>query len=361
MTGREPLRVGVVGLGLAGQIHLVSYSAIPGVEVIAVADSNPDLLRQVGESAGIPCNYSSWEDLVALDGLDAVSVATPTFLHAPVALAALEAGLHVLCEKPLARTAGEAETMVAAAVRADRVLQTVFNYRRRDDVQTLKRHIDLGGLGRIYHSKASWLRRRSTPGLNSWFTSRALSGGGPLIDLGVHLLDTVLYLLGEPGILSATAATHAQLGPSDRGGSGETAGQRAIAPYDVEDTTVAFLRLAGGSTLVLETSWAGYVGTGDDMAIVLFGTSGGARIDVHDYADDDTLRIYADIAGTEAEIRPAVKGGDGHSGVIRSFTETIRSGSWDGQHGEESLRRSRIIDACYASAVQHREIVLDGG
>lgn len=361
VTGREPLRVGVVGLGLAGQIHLDSYSAIPGVEVVAVADNNPDLLRQVGESTGIPCRCSSWEDLVALDGLDAVSVSAPTFLHAPVALAALEAGRHVLCEKPLARTAGEAETMVAAAVRADRVLQTVFNYRRREDVQTLKRHMDLGGLGRVYHSRASWLRRRSTPSLNSWFTSRVLSGGGPLIDLGVHLLDTVLYLLGEPGIVSVTAATHAQLGHSDRSRSGETARQHAIAPYDVEDTAVAFLRLADGSTLMLETSWAGYVGTGDDMGIVLFGTSGGARIDVHDYAGEDTLRIYADVAGAEAEIRPRVNGGDGHTGVIRSFIETIRSGSWNGQHGEESLRRARIIDACYSSAAQQREVVLEGG
>ncbi len=355
----ETLRVGVVGLGFAGQTHLKSYQQIPGVEVVAIAGKEPDLLQKVGDEAGVPHRYSDWEDLVARDDLDAISVGTPTFLHAPVAIAALESGRHVLSEKPLARNSAEAEAMVAASVKADRVLHTAFNHRRRGDVATLKKHIDTGSLGRIYYAKASWFRRSGIPGLGSWFTNKDMSGGGPLIDLGVHVLDMALHLLGEPEVLSVSAATYAELGPKGRGGSLFSAKQHVNSAYEVEDIATAFLRLADGGTLLLETSWAGYNGTGDSFGVTLFGSDGGAQIDVRNYAQEDTLRIFTDIADTPAEIRPEVRRGEGHLAVVRSFVETVRSGEWDNQHGEEGLSRTRVIDACYASALAGHEVSLD--
>jgi predicted dehydrogenase len=153
----------------------------------------------------------------------------------------------VLSEKPLARTGEEAARMVQAAETSDRVLQVAFNYRRRGDVQLLRRIIDEGTLGRIYHARAWWLRRRGIPSLGSWFTSKEQAGGGPLIDLGVHLLDLVLHLTDQPPVLTVSGVTHAELGPRGRGGSASGKSGSGDAPYEVEDLASVFLRLVAAS------------------------------------------------------------------------------------------------------------------
>ena len=146
-----------------------------------------------------------------------ISIATPTALHAPVALAALAAGVHVLSEKPLAESVERAAAMVAAAKANDRVLDVSFNHRRRGDVKMLKKVIDDGLLGEIYYAKAGWLRRSGIPGLGTWFTQKSLAGGGPLMDIGVHMLDMALHLMGEPTAEAVSAATYAEFGPRGRG------------------------------------------------------------------------------------------------------------------------------------------------
>ena len=194
--------------------------------------------------------YPNWHDLLDHGTLDVFSIATPTTLHAPIAIAALNAGLHVLSEKPMAENADTARLMVEAAERNDRVLDVSFNHRRRGDVQALKKIIDAGLLGKIYYAKAGWLRREGIPGLGSWFTRRATAGGGPLMDIGVHMLDMALYLLGEPQVRAVDrgdvrrvrAARQGQLDcrrtcarPASRSGA-----------FDVEDLSTAFLRLDDG-------------------------------------------------------------------------------------------------------------------
>src|ERR1700694_2988949 len=153
------IRVGVIGLGYAGGEALKGYKQLPNVDVLALAGLEEDRLHQLGQAYTIPHLYLDYHDLLARDDLDAVSIAVPNALHAPITLAALERGLHVLSEKPLARTGEEAETRVQAAIKANRVLQVVFNHRERDDIQKLKRYMDEGGLGNIYYAKAYWMRR----------------------------------------------------------------------------------------------------------------------------------------------------------------------------------------------------------
>src|SRR5689334_6804397 len=202
------IRVGVIGLGFGGESALKSFRQLPDVEIVALAGLEEDRLAYLGKTYEVPHLYREYQDLLARDDLDAVSIGVPNHLHAPIAIAALQRGLHVLCEKPLARSAEEAETIVQAAVEANRVLQVVFNHRERGDVQTLKHYIDEGKLGRIYYAKAYWMRRNGIPGAGSWFVSKAKSGGGPLIDLGVHVLDMALYLLGEPEVVTVSASTY---------------------------------------------------------------------------------------------------------------------------------------------------------
>lgn len=355
----DTLRVGVVGLGFAGQTHLKSYLQIPGIEVVGLAGLETDRLQALGSEHGIGYLHEHWEDLLAHDDIDVISVGTPTFLHAPITVAALESGRHVLSEKPIATSAAEGEAMVRAARAGRRVLQVAFNHRRRGDVQTLRRFIEDGALGDIYHAKASWLRRNGIPGAGSWFTNMSMAGGGPLIDLGVHMLDMALHLLGEPVVESASAATYAELGPRGRGASAYSAKQVVGSAYEVEDLGTAFLRLAGGATLLLEASWATYRESGDLYGVTLFGNDGGAEIRSRNYGWEDTLRIYTDVHGQPVELNPELTRGEGHLAVIRSFVEAIRSGDWESHDGSEGLTRARVIDACYASARAGREVAVD--
>ena len=354
----EPLRVGVVGLGYAGDRHLNAFTRLPNVEAVALAGLEEDRLQQLGGRYGVPNLYRSWEDLLARDDLDVVSIGAPNHLHAPIAIAALEGGRHVLCEKPLARTGAEAERIVRAAKRADRAVHIAFTQRERGDVQALKRHVEEGNLGRIYHAKATWMRRNGIPGMGGWFTSKEMAGGGPLIDLGVHMIDMALYLMGEPEVESVSCATYAELGPRGRGSRSDFGLMQGDRPYEVEDLATAFIRLAGGATLNLEAGWAVYRESSDDFGVTLYGTDGGAEMKVRNYGTRDTVRIYTDVAGVPAVVTPEIAPREGHPAVVRRFVETIRRGDWQGQFGEDGLNRARIIDACYASALENREVSL---
>lgn len=353
-TSPQVLRVGVVGLGWAGETHIKSYIATPNVEVVAVADPRSERLQEIGKTYNIPHLYTNYEELIARDDLDIVSVATPNHLHMPVAVGALQSGKHVLSEKPLARSLAEGEAMVKAATENRRVLKVAFNHRQRGDVQVLKSVIEQGGLGRVYHAKASWMRRNGIPGMGGWFTTREMAGGGPLIDLGVHVLDMALYLLNEPEVVAVSAATYAELGPRGRGSRGD----RTASIYEVEDLATAFVRLADGVTLLLEASWAVYGRHNDDFGVALYGTEGGAEIDIKNYDWQNTLRIFTDTGGVPAEVHPQVYRGEGHVAVVRDFINVIRGGDWSNHVGREGLRRTQIIEACYQSAQQGREVAL---
>lgn len=357
----EALRVGVVGLGFAGDTHLKNYLLQPGVEAVALAGKEAEKLRLLGETYGVPNLYDSWEDLVARDDLDIVSVCTPNHLHAPIAIAALESGKHVLCEKPLARSGAEAAEISEAARKAGKVLRVAFNHRARGDISVLKHYVDNGDLGRVYHVKASWMRRRGIPGMGSWFTNKEMAGGGPLIDLGVHVLDLALYLLGEPEVKTVSAATYSELGPTGLGARSELDDlDKTVVgtTYEVEDLATAFIRLEGGATLLLEASWAVHGSAGDDFGITLYGTEGGAEIRVKHYNWEDTLRIFTDVAGVPAEVSPQLARGEGHLAVVRDFLDTVRSGDPSRERGQEGLTRARVIDACYASASEGSEVTL---
>jgi predicted dehydrogenase len=351
----ETLRVGVIALGWAGEQHLIYFQAQPNVEVVAIADERPSRLAELQTTYGVKHVYQDYRELLKRDDLHAVSIASPNYLHAPMAIAALERGLHVLIEKPLARSVAEGEAMVQAAVENHRTLMTIFNQRRNGDVMTLKRYIDQVGMGHIYHAKASWMRRNGIPGMGGWFTNHEMAGGGPLIDLGVHVLDMALFLLGEPEVLSVSAATYSELGPRGKGSRSTLIGPGG---YNVEDLATAFIRLQGGVTLLLEASWATYSGVTDEFGVQLFGSEGGARLHIKDYDRQDTVTIFTDIAGAPVDIRPQVPLMNGHNGVVSEFIDVIRSGTWADHVGREGLRRAQIIEACYKSAREGREIQL---
>lgn len=360
-TKSEPLRVGVVGLGWAGQQHLEAYQQIDGVEVIGLSGKETALLTELGAQHCVTGLFDGWERMLELP-LDAVSVAVPTFLHAPIAISALAKGIHVLSEKPIARTGLEAQRMVDAARSAGRVLDVAFNHRRRGDIAALKKIIVDGELGRPYYAKASWLRRQGIPGLGSWFTSRELAGGGPLADIGVHVLDYALYLLGEPKVLAVSAVTYAELGPRGRGGSGRPAADATISPFEVEDFASAFLRLEGGGTLLIEAGWASYRHPEDLMDFIVYGTDGGAelRIEGASITPVGTLSVFTEVDGANTDRVVSAEPGRAHRQVVEDFVDIVRGdpAHWSQHDGSLALVRAEIIDAAYLSARENREIQL---
>lgn len=356
------LRVGVVGVGWAGRQHLKAYRDLDGVELVAVAGMEEDLVRDLKAEHGIPFSFSRWEDFIDFEGMDAISIALPTFLHAEVAVAAFERGLHVLSEKPLARNSQEGLVMVEAARKAHRVLDVAFNHRRRGDIAQLKNLIDTGELGRPYYAKGSWIRRAGIPMLGSWFTSHELAGGGPLTDIGVHVLDYSLHLLGEPRVLSVSAATHSELGPRGLGGNARYSAMKSSHTFEVEDFAAAFMRLDGGGTLILEAGWAAYREEDDLLDFMVYGTDGGAELRAlgTPSAPVGDLRIFKEKDGENADYLVVAEPGRGHHSVIQDFVDAVRGGPavWREHDGSLALSRARVLDACYQSARERREVTL---
>lgn len=356
----SPLRAGVIGLGWAGQQHMAAYADLPEVELVGIAGMEAEPLAKLAGQYDVEAAVPTWQELIETAALDVVSIATPTSLHAPMAIGALNAGIHVLSEKPMAETAPVAATMVAAAKANDRVLDVSFNHRKRGDVQSLKTIIDAGVLGKIYYAKAGWLRREGIPGLGTWFTRAAAAGGGPLMDIGVHMLDMALFLLGEPQVKAATAATYAEFGPRGKGGS--PYGPRRTQPnaqFDVEDLSTAFLRLADGGTLLLESSWAQWI-PHDQCYVTLYGADGGASLEWGGEPKQPyrKLSIWTEISGVAAELSPTPPPDGHHRGCVIDFLEKVRSGDFAEHRGEIPLSRAVVVDACYASAQAGTEVAV---
>lgn len=342
----SPMRVGVVGAGWAGQQHLKGYAALEGVEIAALAGKETAMVAELQGEYGIPATFESWQDMLENVQLDAVSIATPTFLHAPIAIAALERGIHVLTEKPIAANLADAQRMVDAARASGRVLQVVFNHRLRGDIAELGRIIRSGELGTPYIAKAGWLRRAGIPG-SSWFAQKELSGGGPLLDLGVHVVDYVLHLLGEPEVATVSASTYDQLGA------------KAIEGFDVEDIAIAFVRLANGMTVTLEASWDAYRPDNNEYWMTVYGTEGGAELRVVDYETSE-FTVFRTEDGANADYTATPGKNGGHDQVVGEFVRAVAAGAaeWPKHDGSLGLRRAEVIDACYRSAESGHEVSL---
>lgn len=352
------LRVGVIGAGV-GEMHLAGYSKLPRVDIAALAGLDDDRVRRVAAQYSVPQTFREYADLLAAPDIDAVSVCLPNALHLPVTVAALEAGKHVLVEKPLARTADEGHAMIEAARAHERILMIAFNHRYRSDVQWIKQYIESGAIGRVYYAKAHWMRRAGIPRLGSWFVSKEQAGGGPLVDLGVHVLDMAMYLMGEPHATAVSANAYAEFGPRGQKNwdlRNQFSNERL--PYEVEDLATAFVRLEGGATLLLEASWATHSAAGDDFGVTLYGTEGGVELMVRNYTHENTVRVFHDVAGAPVDIAPKIRKGGGHDSVTERFVAAVLDGAPQIPSAEDGLRRAAIIDACYRSAAEGREVVL---
>ena len=272
------LKVGVIGGGSISEFHIKPYMKNDGVELVALCDSNEQRLAEVGERYRITALYSDYEELLQNRKIDAVSICTWNNTHAEIAIAALEAGKHVLVEKPLCMTVEEALAVEAAVKKAGKVLQVGFVRRHGDNTKLLKQFIDQDELGEIYYAKASCLRRLGNPG--GWFSDQSKSGGGPLIDLGVHMIDICWYLMGKPRPISVSGNTYSKLGNRSHieNLSFYQAADYNAALNDVEDLANALIRFDNGASLFVDVSFTLHAKE-DELYVKLFGEKGGAEIE----------------------------------------------------------------------------------
>jgi len=345
------LRIGVIGAGgIARMAHIPGYQACEGAEVVALADVNEEAAHRTAEEFGIAQVFTDYRDLLRVKAIDAVSVCTPNFMHKQPTVAALRAGKHVLCEKPIARTAAEGRAMVAAARKYRRQLMVALQWRFRPEAQTLKRYIQAGELGEIYYAHARALRRRGIPGWGD-FVDKEKSGGGPLIDIGVHILDTTLWLMGHPRPVSVTGAAYAKFG--HRRDVVGLMGQWDVKRFSVEDFAVGMVRFANGASLLLEASFVANLKENVFNAH-LYGTEAGACL--------LPLEIFGERHGAVTDTGfnklPKVRA---HAAEVAAFVEAIRTNRPVPIPGEEALQATEIIDAIYASSASGREVRLRDG
>ncbi len=366
----DKIKAAVIGLGV-GMAHGKGYNANPDADLIAICDIDTVRLKERGDILGVPpeMRFIDYKEMLKLPELDVVSVALPNHLHAPVTIAALEAGKNVLCEKPLATSAKEAGTMVSAARDCGRTLMVCFNYRFREDARWLLGMRDAGRMGEIYYARAGWLRNSGIPGgsgggfggtggaTGSWFTQKALSGGGPLIDLGVHILDLTLWLMGHPIPVSVSGQTFSKFGPR---GMKPANVRRGAAEFTVEDLAAGFIRFANGTAMQIETSWASHTKPGrDDYFITLYGTEGGADLYVANYTDRDTLAYYEEECGHTVTVKPnIVNRAGGHELAVAHIVDCVKNNKPVECTGEQGQRLMHIIDGLYESSMTGREVRL---
>ena len=342
------LKVGIVGVGgIARDQHLPAWKQLPFVDVIGAADVSEAALERVGDGFCISHRFKDWQELVRLD-FDIVDICTPSRTHMPIALAALESGKHVLCEKPLATSADEVRTLRDASRRAARVLMTAHHYRFQPVSRQLKALIDAGMLGEIYYTRAQFLRRRLLPPRTT-FIERQLSGGGPVFDIGVHILDLAYWFLGAPEPVSVSAFVDAKLAHRKdiTGGWGDWDRER----FDVEDFAAGFGRFANGTALMLETSWLGFQPEREFVRLQCFGTQAGL-IWPDGIVTGETNRSPWTLRLDEVPQTSA------YQDEITQFALAVRDGLPSPVPVDETLQVIRILEGFYESAAQKREVNL---
>jgi len=348
-------RVGIIGAGGMVRYHIAGFQA-GGATVAAIADQSIEAANAAAKQHGIPEVAASVDALLADPSIDAISVIVPNKFHAPLSIAALNAGKHVFCEKPPGMNAAEVQTIIDAANSAGKTLMFNFNNRARPEAYAIKAAIDAGEVGTINSAQAKWIRRTGIPGFGGWFTNKALSGGGPLIDL-LHMIDLATYFMGNPKPTHVLAQTFDTFitDSSFKGPWGIPDNKEGVT--DVETAAHGFVTFDTGQVLSLQVSWAEMVKR-EEVSVVFQGTGAGGKIerlfgtDGLDETAIDTCEMYVQENGKSVDRTIKVEECE-DMGRIRSaqnFVATIAGDEAPLNTPDQALALMQIIDACYRSA-----------
>ncbi len=349
----QQVKIGVVGTGGIAGCHLKAYQGNPRAELLATCDINADRAAAAAQRWGASRSYSDPAELFADPDIDAVSICTWNNTHAELAIAAVEAGKHVLVEKPMSRTYAEAQRLEDVVNAHDRILQVGFVRRHSQNCRVLKSFIDAGELGDVYYAKASCIRRMGNPG--GWFANKAISGGGPLIDIGVHVIDLCWYLMGTPRVTSVSANTYEKLGNRS---NISTLPRYQVADYDptkndVEDMANALIRFDNGASLIMDTSFSLHA-TENSIGVSVYGDKGGANL-------EPKLEIASEKHQTILNITPQIGFDtfdldDGFNHEIENFVAACLGEAESIAPVWQGAEMMKILEGVYTSAAQGKEI-----
>ena len=331
-------------------------STLPGwresehAELAAGADVNRDVLQAWGEEEGISKLYTDPDDLIADSSIDIVDVCTPNRYHAPLTIAALEGGKHVMCEKPLAPTPEEVRRMISARNASGKMLMTAQSVRFDGKTMAMKSEIERGALGDVYHARGWYLRRSGVPTAPGFY-ERQHSGGGPTIDIGVHMLDQILWFMDNPQPITVSGVARTEI--AHQQGAFTSWDRSAIADsFDVEDFAAAFVRFENGATLILEVSWLMH---GENSAQVwLYGTNGGCHW--------PSCTFFESNYQTRQHYDRELKLTDSTSMFVREcceFARAVAEGQPSPVPAEQSLQVMEILDGIYRSQKTGREVSIE--
>ncbi|MBB6673295.1 Gfo/Idh/MocA family protein [Cohnella nanjingensis] len=355
MGSSNKIRIGLIGAGNIGNVHLQEFGKLGNeCEIVAITDAYLPLAEQRAQQYGIATVSPSPEALIARSDIDAVIVAVPNQSHAPLTISALENGKHVLVEKPMGLDAAAAKDIVRAQRRHGKTVMVAHQMRWEWLPLHVKEQIDRGELGRIYTAKTGWYRRKGIPGWGTWFTRHDQAGGGPLIDIGVHMLDLAFFLMGEPKPVSVYGSTYAEFGPR-RKGIGTWGKPDWNGVYDVEDLATAIIKMEDGSSLTLEVSWAVHMNTDSSPFVHLMGSDGGA------FLRGGEGKFLTERFDQTVDVPLATPENDegGRVRLSRHFLECVRECKTPWTSAETGLRSNLIIDAIYESSRTGGEVKLD--
>lgn len=355
----KKLRYGIIGAGnIANGKHLPGYSALKDdVEIVAVCDIKEDVAKKAAEKYDIPYVYTDYHELLARDDIDFVSVCLPNYLHHPVTIEALKSGKHVHCEKPMAMNRRQAEEMRAAKIESGKKLMIGLNNRFTPESQFVKQYVGEGKLGEIYHVKCGW-RRRACAGAYGWFTDKTMSGGGPLIDLGVHYIDLAMYFMDYPEVDTVTARTYSKLVGSDKGYLFTHDNSHMVegTKFDVEDLTVGLIGLKNDATIDFEVSWASHI-EHEKIYYSLYGTKGGISFVKEN--GETKLKIHTIVNDQHSDIIPNLNSKLVGVNEFSHFISCIREDKEpDVSLLDQNVQMIGLIDNIYRSAESKRQVVM---
>lgn len=353
----KKLKVGFIGIGSIANFHVPGWNDSPYTEIVAAMDLNPALFPEWQKKYGVSEFFTDPAEIINNPEIDIVDICTPNMVHASLAIAALKAGKHVICEKPLAPTPEEIRQLITARDEAGKLLMTAQHFRFSGPSMAIKAEINLGTLGNIYHARAWMLRRNMLP-LAPTFIYKNQSGGGPTIDIGVHILDLSLWLMGHPKPVSVSGVTRTAL--AHHPGAFSSWGSQTIpADMDVEDFAVAFVRFDTGATLILETSWMLHHNVHpeqmEDNRLWLYGTEGGCEWPQALFMQTD----YKNAQLINRSLGLIQNATEPHALECMEFARAIAEGLPSPVPPEQSLDVQLILDAVYKSQAVGHEVAIE--
>lgn len=289
------VRIGIIGAGLIGKDHLEKYEKIDGAEVVALCDLNEALLKEMADKFNVPHTYTDFREMLKRDDIDGIDVCLHNNLHAPMTIAALEAGKHVYCEKPIAGSYADGKRMIDAAKQANKILHVQLSFLYLIETKAAKMLIEEGKLGKLYHARSTGHRRRGRPFVDGYatkeFNRKETASGGALFDMGVYRISQLLYLIGLPKVITITGKTYQEVAMDEK--------RREIGGFDVEELGVGFVRFENGLTLDIIEAWAIHMNGFEGSSLV--GNLGGVRFPGHTSQGSTPFSFHANVCDMDMD------------------------------------------------------------